>query len=127
MVLYSLTFQRELYFGTSQNDIDNHQNGMEIIVLFLPVFTVACLVLVRLLNSFLPAAFHSALLFLVFAIQFDLSSTYGNALQEEYVHGDGLGKLDCGHDFHHACIKQWLVQKNSCPICKKMALAVRDR
>ncbi|XP_075656141.1 E3 ubiquitin-protein ligase MBR2-like isoform X2 [Castanea sativa] len=47
--------------------------------------------------------------------------------QEEYVHGDGLGKLDCGHDFHHACIKQWLVQKNSCPICKKTALAVRDR
>ncbi|XP_059456340.1 E3 ubiquitin-protein ligase MBR2-like isoform X2 [Corylus avellana] len=46
--------------------------------------------------------------------------------QEEYVDGDDLGKLDCGHDFHFTCVKQWLVLKNSCPICKKMALACRD-
>ncbi|XP_042961825.1 E3 ubiquitin-protein ligase MBR2-like [Carya illinoinensis] len=46
--------------------------------------------------------------------------------QEEYVNGDDLGKLDCGHAFHLDCIKQWLVQKNSCPICKLRALAVRD-
>ncbi|KAF5451319.1 hypothetical protein F2P56_026435 [Juglans regia] len=46
--------------------------------------------------------------------------------QEEYVNGDDLGKLDCGHGFHFDCIKQWLVQKNSCPICKMRALAVRD-
>ncbi|XP_041000607.1 E3 ubiquitin-protein ligase MBR2-like [Juglans microcarpa x Juglans regia] len=46
--------------------------------------------------------------------------------QEEYVNGDDLGNLDCGHGFHFDCIKQWLVQKNSCPICKMRALAVRD-
>ncbi|KAL8145192.1 putative E3 ubiquitin-protein ligase RHG1A isoform X2 [Apium graveolens] len=38
--------------------------------------------------------------------------------QEEYVDGDDLGKLKCGHDFHTDCIKQWLKQKNLCPICK---------
>ncbi|XP_017253501.1 probable E3 ubiquitin-protein ligase RHG1A isoform X1 [Daucus carota subsp. sativus] len=38
--------------------------------------------------------------------------------QEEYVNGDELGKLKCGHDFHTDCIKQWLKQKNLCPICK---------
>lgn len=38
--------------------------------------------------------------------------------QEEYVNGDDLGKLKCGHDFHTECIKQWLKQKNLCPICK---------
>uniref|UniRef100_A0A2N9F6U1 RING-type E3 ubiquitin transferase n=1 Tax=Fagus sylvatica TaxID=28930 RepID=A0A2N9F6U1_FAGSY len=43
--------------------------------------------------------------------------------QEEYAQGDDLGKLDCGHDYHYACIKQWLVQKNSCPICKMTALS----
>lgn len=42
--------------------------------------------------------------------------------QEEYVDGDGLGKLDCGHDFHTGCIKQWLTHKNLCPICKTTAL-----
>ncbi|TVU16361.1 hypothetical protein EJB05_39920 [Eragrostis curvula] len=42
--------------------------------------------------------------------------------QEEYVDGDDLGRLDCGHDFHAGCIKQWLVMKNLCPICKNTAL-----
>ncbi|ONM18703.1 E3 ubiquitin-protein ligase MBR2 [Zea mays] len=42
--------------------------------------------------------------------------------QEDYVEGEDLGRLDCGHDFHTACIKQWLVIKNLCPICKKTAL-----
>ncbi|KAL2651651.1 hypothetical protein R1flu_019779 [Riccia fluitans] len=43
--------------------------------------------------------------------------------QEEYVDGDELGKIDCGHGYHVACIKQWLVQKNQCPICKAAALS----
>lgn len=42
--------------------------------------------------------------------------------QEEYADGDELGGLDCGHDFHTSCIKQWLMQKNLCPICKTTAL-----
>lgn len=42
--------------------------------------------------------------------------------QEEYVDGDDLGRLDCGHDFHTGCIKQWLTHKNLCPICKTTAL-----
>ncbi|KAL3700341.1 hypothetical protein R1sor_018363 [Riccia sorocarpa] len=43
--------------------------------------------------------------------------------QEEYEDGDELGKIDCGHSYHVACIKQWLVQKNQCPICKASALS----
>ncbi|KAF9623062.1 hypothetical protein IFM89_036198 [Coptis chinensis] len=42
--------------------------------------------------------------------------------QEEYVDGDDLGRLDCGHDFHSGCIKEWLTHKNLCPICKTTAL-----
>ncbi|KAK6946098.1 Zinc finger, RING-type [Dillenia turbinata] len=42
--------------------------------------------------------------------------------QEEYDVGDDLGILDCGHDFHINCIKQWLMLKNLCPICKTTAL-----
>ncbi|KAI7740494.1 hypothetical protein M8C21_030452 [Ambrosia artemisiifolia] len=41
--------------------------------------------------------------------------------QEEYANGDDLGALDCGHDFHTRCIKQWLLQKNLCPVCKSTA------
>ncbi|XP_043699277.1 E3 ubiquitin-protein ligase MBR1-like [Telopea speciosissima] len=42
--------------------------------------------------------------------------------QDEYVEEDELGVLDCGHDFHSACIKQWLICKNLCPICKSTGL-----
>lgn len=43
--------------------------------------------------------------------------------QEEYKNGDDLGGLKCGHDFHSSCIKQWLLQKNLCPVCKSAAAA----
>ncbi|WOK92624.1 putative E3 ubiquitin-protein ligase HIP1 [Canna indica] len=43
--------------------------------------------------------------------------------REEYAEGDELGRLDCGHNFHTACIKQWLRIKNLCPICKTTALS----
>ncbi|KAJ4967210.1 hypothetical protein NE237_019059 [Protea cynaroides] len=42
--------------------------------------------------------------------------------QEEYVDGEDIGTLDCGHDFHSGCIKQWLMHKNLCPVCKTTAL-----
>ncbi|KAH7523648.1 hypothetical protein FEM48_Zijuj06G0034200 [Ziziphus jujuba var. spinosa] len=43
--------------------------------------------------------------------------------QEDYNEGEDLGTLECGHDFHSDCIKQWLMHKNLCPICKTTALA----
>ncbi|EOA16155.1 hypothetical protein CARUB_v10004296mg [Capsella rubella] len=43
--------------------------------------------------------------------------------QEEYAEGDDLGTLACGHEFHTACVKQWLMLKNLCPICKTVALS----
>ncbi|KAG4140435.1 hypothetical protein ERO13_D06G018500v2 [Gossypium hirsutum] len=58
------------------------------------------------------------------------SSVPGNQLetepccvcQEEYNDGEDLGTLECGHDFHADCIKQWLMHKNLCPICKTTGL-----
>ncbi|KAK1298632.1 hypothetical protein QJS10_CPB14g00420 [Acorus calamus] len=38
--------------------------------------------------------------------------------QEEYDTDDEIAKLDCGHSYHMFCIKQWLLQKNACPVCK---------
>ncbi|CAL9082622.1 unnamed protein product [Musa acuminata var. zebrina] len=38
--------------------------------------------------------------------------------EEEYEANDEIGKLDCGHSYHVFCIKQWLLQKNDCPVCK---------
>ncbi|KAK9091787.1 hypothetical protein Sjap_024964 [Stephania japonica] len=43
--------------------------------------------------------------------------------QEEYEADDDVGKLECGHSYHTSCIKQWLRQKNACPVCKVSAVA----
>ncbi|CAM8939101.1 unnamed protein product [Rhodiola kirilowii] len=45
--------------------------------------------------------------------------------QEEYNEGENVGILDCGHNFHTVCVKQWLLVKNLCPICKTTGLASR--
>lgn len=42
--------------------------------------------------------------------------------QEEFEEAVELGVLECGHSHHIACIKQWLLQKNQCPICKAPAM-----
>lgn len=41
--------------------------------------------------------------------------------QEEYAAGDEVGRLQCEHRYHVACIRQWLRLKNWCPICKASA------
>ncbi|XP_059286614.1 uncharacterized protein LOC132040029 [Lycium ferocissimum] len=43
--------------------------------------------------------------------------------QEEYEAEDETGKLGCGHFYHIHCIKQWLMHKNSCPLCKSAAVS----
>ncbi|KAI8542130.1 hypothetical protein RHMOL_Rhmol08G0115400 [Rhododendron molle] len=44
--------------------------------------------------------------------------------QENFENGEELGDLDCRHKYHFDCVRQWLVCKNTCPICKTTALAV---
>ncbi|KAJ0979345.1 hypothetical protein J5N97_014819 [Dioscorea zingiberensis] len=41
---------------------------------------------------------------------------------EEYEDRANLGVLNCRHEFHFCCIKQWLQIKNVCPICKASAV-----
>lgn len=59
------------------------------------------------------------------AVSTDLSLHFASEMerkcsicQEEYESDEETGKLNCGHFYHIYCIKQWLRQKNSCPICK---------
>ncbi|XP_027150759.1 E3 ubiquitin-protein ligase MBR1-like [Coffea eugenioides] len=43
--------------------------------------------------------------------------------QEECKAKDDVGRLGCGHCHHIDCIKQWLKQKNQCPVCKIAPIA----
>ncbi|CAA7024534.1 unnamed protein product [Microthlaspi erraticum] len=47
--------------------------------------------------------------------------------QEEYKEGEDVGTLECGHDFHSPCIKDWLKVKNLCPICKTTGLNTAEK
>jgi hypothetical protein len=82
---------------------------------FPPIFCFLFLLMSRLLLSVVP---HLT----TFKLQLCLPLLKMLPWQEEYAVGDDLGALDCGHDFHTNCIKQWLMQKNLCPICKTTAL-----
>lgn len=35
-------------------------------------------------------------------------------------------KLDCGHRFHNNCIKTWVSEEGTCPICRKHTLFAED-
>ncbi|KAK7386431.1 hypothetical protein VNO78_26655 [Psophocarpus tetragonolobus] len=46
---------------------------------------------------------------------------------DEFENGDKLGKLHlCAHKFHAHCIKEWLVERNFCPLCKRKALNIAN-
>ncbi|KAG1346808.1 putative E3 ubiquitin-protein ligase ZFP1 [Cocos nucifera] len=47
--------------------------------------------------------------------------------QVEYDGKERIGILDCGHNYHADCIKQWLLVKNLCPICKASALTTKRK
>ncbi|KAI5411781.1 E3 ubiquitin-protein ligase MBR1 [Lathyrus oleraceus] len=42
--------------------------------------------------------------------------------QEEFKDQEKIGVIKCKHEYHANCITQWLLLKNSCPICKLEAL-----
>ncbi|KAL2333533.1 hypothetical protein Fmac_014746 [Flemingia macrophylla] len=46
---------------------------------------------------------------------------------EDFEDGEEIGKLDlCAHKFHVQCIKQWLMEKNVCPMCRRKALNINN-
>lgn len=46
------------------------------------------------------------------------SDIHCNICLEDYVIGDNLTELSCGHVYHHECIKQWIEVSDSCPTCR---------
>ncbi|KAJ8626098.1 hypothetical protein MRB53_019405 [Persea americana] len=53
-------------------------------------------------------------------VQVDMNCTI---CQVDNRENEKIGILECGHEYHADCIKQWLLLKNICPICKATALS----
>ncbi|KAL3504880.1 hypothetical protein ACH5RR_034721 [Cinchona calisaya] len=47
--------------------------------------------------------------------------------QGEYEDEEKIGRLHCGHEYHVDCIKEWLLHKNFCAVCKRVAIQEHDR
>ncbi|KAK2993427.1 hypothetical protein RJ640_004301 [Escallonia rubra] len=44
--------------------------------------------------------------------------------QVEYEADEPIGSLQCGHEYHADCIREWLLTENVCPLCRATALKV---
>ncbi|PWA78403.1 zinc finger, RING/FYVE/PHD-type [Artemisia annua] len=45
----------------------------------------------------------------------------------EYEKNERIGTLDnCRHEFHADCVKDWLLRKNECPLCRATGLKDLD-
>ncbi|KMZ56393.1 hypothetical protein ZOSMA_96G00690 [Zostera marina] len=44
--------------------------------------------------------------------------------QEQILQNETIVMLDCGHDYHFDCIKQWLLIQNKCPNCRAVAIVM---
>jgi hypothetical protein len=44
----------------------------------------------------------------------------------DFVDGDALTALRCGHVYHRSCVTSWLVSRNLCPMCKTVAVQMTD-
>ncbi|WMV57306.1 hypothetical protein MTR67_050691 [Solanum verrucosum] len=42
--------------------------------------------------------------------------------QAKFKHEESIGTLGCGHEYHTGCIKQWLLCKKDCPMCRAFVL-----
>ncbi|KAF3667229.1 putative sugar phosphate/phosphate translocator-like, partial [Capsicum annuum] len=42
--------------------------------------------------------------------------------QAEFKQEETIGTLGCGHEYHTGCIKQWLLRKKDCPMCRASVL-----
>ncbi|XAR56506.1 hypothetical protein NMG60_11037024 [Bertholletia excelsa] len=52
----------------------------------------------------------------------DQESEFCVICQTDYENQEKIGTLDCGHAYHVDCVKKWLLEKNTCPICKSTGL-----
>ncbi|MCE3215698.1 hypothetical protein HAX54_003215, partial [Datura stramonium] len=47
--------------------------------------------------------------------------------QSEFEHEEDIGVLQCGHEYHIDCIKQWLLRKKDCPMWRVSVLLHKNR
>lgn len=56
----------------------------------------------------------------------DLPMVKGEGLcticQYDFFTNEFAIQLPCGHEYHPECVRQWLIKKKYCPLCKEEAI-----
>lgn len=60
-------------------------------------------------------------------LDYEVESEICVICQCEFEDEESIGELHCGHKYHTDCIKQSLLNRKVCPICKARALRFTDR
>lgn len=47
-----------------------------------------------------------------------------NIVATATIEEEKIQKLDCSHIFHRECIGAWLLQRHSCPLCRKKVTVI---
>ncbi|KAG9142449.1 hypothetical protein Leryth_018235 [Lithospermum erythrorhizon] len=43
---------------------------------------------------------------------------------KDFEEDENIGILSCQHQFHRDCLTNWLINKNSCPMCRATAIVL---
>ena len=116
-------YNRDIY-SYEQNHGDNTEsNGLAafLFVCLSTLFCYSCNIFVdRLIDKYKRYKIETKLL-LPINIK-DIKENKCSICLEEYQKNNNIIKLNCEHQYHKECIKQWFKINNNCPQCRKIII-----
>ena len=113
-------YNRDIY-SYEQNHGDNTESNGLAAILFVclsALFCYSCNIFVdRLIDKYKRYKIETKLL-LPINIK-DIKENKCSICLEEYIENNNIIKLNCEHQYHKECIKEWLKINNNCPQCRK--------
>jgi len=113
-------YNRDIY-SYEQNHGDNTEGNGTAAILFVCLTTTFCyfcnIFVDRLIDKYKRYKIERKLL-LPINIK-DIKENKCSICLEEYIENNDIIKLNCDHQYHKECIKEWLKINNNCPHCRK--------
>lgn len=113
-------YNRDIY-SYKQNHGDNTDGNGFAAILFVCLSTLFCyscnIFVDRLIDKYKRYKIETKLL-LPINIK-DIKENKCSICLEEYIENNNIIKLNCEHQYHKECIKEWLKINNNCPQCRK--------
>ena len=116
-------YNRDIYQYEQNHGNNTESNGLAAIlfVCLSTLFCYSCNIFVdRLIDKYKRYKIETKLL-LPINIK-DIKENKCSICLEEYIENNDIIKLNCEHQYHKECIKEWLKINNNCPQCRKIII-----